>query len=272
MELKDQQLREAKEAIQEAYEKVDEYKEMALNFQQLAISDIRLEQTQIIYIATSPNYAKQNRFKVGGVQAKKYLKSRLSSYNTRSAVGDFFYYSDLLTVIEYRQIEERLKCLLKRFRDKQTKEMYIMYYPDLKYIVNYLCEHLSDEVEEVNNKLAEFIFNYIKRGRQAVIPIENQEYAEGVSSWQNEEQEENYETLNSDFSKLREALIDLLNKLPSTQTEITKKELFDKLKVRTNRTEKLIHVKKVIAEIRPDLMLRERKERKAKEGMSKYPK
>jgi hypothetical protein len=88
--LKEQQLKEANE-------KVNEYKEMAFNFQQLAISDIHLEQTQIVYIATSPNYAKQNRFKVGGVQAKKFLKSRLSTYNSRSAVGDFFYYSDIFT-------------------------------------------------------------------------------------------------------------------------------------------------------------------------------
>jgi hypothetical protein len=245
--------------LRKANERADEYKEMALNFQQLAISDIHLEQTQIIYIATSPNYAKQNRFKVGGVQAKKYLKSRLSSYNTRSAVGDFFYYSDVFTVIEYRQIEERLKCLLKRFRDKQTKEMYIMYYLDLKYIVKYLCDHLSDEVDEVNKKLAEFILNYAKRGQQAVIPSENQE-------WQSEVQEEEIVVENdedagliSEISKLREALTDLLKKLPATQTEITKKELFDRLKVRSDRTGKLAHVKEVIAEVRPNLVLRDRR-------------
>jgi hypothetical protein len=42
--------------------------------------------------------------------------------------------------------------------------------------------------------------------------------------------------------------------------------------VRTNRIEKLVHVKEVIAEVRPNLILRERKKRKAKEGMGKYPK
>ena len=54
---------------------------MALDFQTLAVSNCKLEQTQVIYIATSDNYARQNRFKVGGVQSKKHLKSRLATYN-----------------------------------------------------------------------------------------------------------------------------------------------------------------------------------------------
>ena len=112
--MKEQQLKEANKQILDERQRADEAEERALNFQQLAISDIHLEQTQVIYIATSPNYAKQNRFKVGGVKARRCLKGRLGVYNTRSAQGDFFYYSDIFMVIEYR------------FRDKDPKEMYIM--------------------------------------------------------------------------------------------------------------------------------------------------
>jgi hypothetical protein len=255
------QMVQVKEQLQEAEER-------ALNFQQLAISDIHLEQTQVIYIATSPNYAKQNRFKVGGVKARRCLKGRLGVYNTRSAQGDFFYYSDIFMVFEYRQIEERLKSLLRRFRDKDPKEMYIMYYPDIKYIVKYICDHLAEEVEEVNRKLSEFIFNYVKRGRNAIVPQE-------IEDWKNEEQDEYIENeeeeIATDLENLRVALIELLNKLPATTTEITKKELFDKLKVRKGRIEKLDHVKQVIAEIRPSLILRERKDRVVKKDI-KYPK
>jgi hypothetical protein len=257
------QMVQVKEQLQEAEER-------ALNFQQLAISDIHLEQTQVIYIATSPNYARQNRFKVGGVKARRCLKGRLGTYNTRSAQGDFFYYSDIFMVFEYRQIEERLKSLLRRFRDKDPKEMYIMYYPDIKYIVKYICDHLAEEVEEVNRKLSEFIFNYVKRGRNAIVPQE-------IEDWKNEEQddveneEEDVEAIATDLENLRVALIELLNKLPATTTEITKKELFDKLKVRKGRIEKLDQVKQVIAEHRPSLILRERKERVVKKNI-KYPK
>jgi len=269
LELKEQQLKEANKQILDERQRADEAEERALNFQQLAISDIHLEQTQVIYIATSPNYAKQNRFKVGGVKARRCLKGRLGVYNTRSAQGDFFYYSDIFMVIEYRQIEERLKCLLRRFRDKDPKEMYIMYYPDIKYIVKYICDHLAEEVEEVNRKLSEFIFNYVKRGRNAIVPQE-------IEDWKNEEQddvenEEDVEAIATDLENLRVALIELLNKLPATTTEITKKELFDKLKVRKGRIEKLDQVKQVIAEIRPSLILRERKDRVVKKDI-KYPK
>jgi hypothetical protein len=275
LELKEQQLKTAQHQIEKEREENDKIKEQlqeaeerALNFQQLAISDIHLEQTQVIYIATSPNYAKQNRFKVGGVKARRCLKGRLGVYNTRSAQGDFFYYSDIFMVFEYRQIEERLKSLLRRFRDKDPKEMYIMYYPDIKYIVKYICDHLAEEVEEVNRKLSEFIFNYVKRGRNAIVPQE-------IEDWKNEEQDEYIENeeeeIATDLENLRVALIELLNKLPATTTEITKKELFDKLKVRKGRIEKLDHVKQVIAEIRPSLILRERKDRVVKKDI-KYPK
>jgi prophage antirepressor-like protein len=269
LHIKNQQLEQKDQQLEEAEEQI-------LCLKELAVSDTRLDQTQIVYIATSPNYAKRNRFKVGGVQSKKFLKSRLSTYNSCRAVGDFFYYSDIFTVIDYRQIEERLKCLLKRFRDKESKEMYVMYYPELsfaqrcasriyiQYIVTYLCDHLSDEVEEVNRKLSEFIFNYVKRGKQAIVPKE-------IEDWKNEEQIDEQEIGSDSIEGLRIALIEVLNMLPPTQTEITKKELFDKLKVSKDRTGKLEHVQQIIKEHRPTLILRERKARVAKKDI-KYSK
>ena len=256
--------------LKEANEKADEYKEMALDFQTLAVSNCKLEQTQVIYIATSDNYARQNRFKVGGVQSKKHLKSRLATYNGRSAEGDMFYYTNVWLVIEYRQIEERLKCLLGRFRDKKHKEMYVMYHPDISYVVTYLVEHLSDEVDEVNAKLTDFVINYAKKGTKASLPpkwvndvIEDDDVEEAVVT-------------EEEVEKLREMLAVFLRKLPTTQKEITKKEVFDKLKVR-NRNEKLCVLKEVIQEVRPDMVLRSKRtqpERMAKRAMKtkEYPK
>ena len=270
LELKNRQLEEKDKQLEEQKQRIEEAEERALTLQQFAVSNSHLEQTQIIYIATSQSYAKQNRFKVGGVQAEKYLKNRLATYNSCRAVGDMFGYTAIFNVIEYRQIEERLKCLLKRFRDKESKEMYIVYYPDLEYIVSYLCDHLSDEVHEVNKKLEQFILNILnKKGSQAVVP-------KFIETWMKAEQEEVEEDVvvlkDGEVEKLREMLVTLLNKLPVSQTEITKKELFDKLKVHKNRTDKLPLVKEVIAQHRPNLVVRERKERKAKEAVGKYPK
>ncbi|MGL5356146.1 MAG: hypothetical protein ACRDAQ_06315, partial [Cetobacterium sp.] len=131
----------------------------------------------------------------------------------------------------------------------------------------YLCDHLSDEVEEVNAKLSQFIFNYVKRGRNTVVPP-------AIRDWESEEQEElqeqseeSVDTTVDAIETLIAALIDLLNKLPPTLTEITKKDLFDRLKIRQGRTEKLVHVKEIIATHRPELVLRERRDRVVKKAV-----
>ena len=75
----------------------------------LLIDDQKREKTKVLYIATSQNYARQNRFKVGGVENTQKLDSRLATYNSRSASGDEWYYSDTFLVADYHQIELRLK-------------------------------------------------------------------------------------------------------------------------------------------------------------------
>jgi hypothetical protein len=59
-----------------------------LLLQDLMTDDQKREKTQVIYIATSRNYARQNRFKPGGVESVSKLTPRLSTYNSRSAAGD----------------------------------------------------------------------------------------------------------------------------------------------------------------------------------------
>jgi MSV199 domain len=58
----------------------------------LLVDDQKREKTQVVYIATSRNYAMQNRFKPGGVESIEKLTSRFSTYNSRSAAGDEWYY------------------------------------------------------------------------------------------------------------------------------------------------------------------------------------
>ncbi|MGL5357348.1 MAG: KilA-N domain-containing protein, partial [Cetobacterium sp.] len=66
-----------KKQLEEKDKQLEEAKEESMHLKELMASDNLLTQSQIIYIATSPNYALRNRFKVGGVQSKKLLKSRL---------------------------------------------------------------------------------------------------------------------------------------------------------------------------------------------------
>jgi hypothetical protein len=51
LELKEQQLKEANKQILDERQRANEYKEMALDFQTLAISNCKLEQTQVIYMS-----------------------------------------------------------------------------------------------------------------------------------------------------------------------------------------------------------------------------
>lgn len=127
---------------------------------------------------------------------------------------------------------------------------------------------MAEEVEEVNRKLSEFIFNYVKRGRNAIVPQENEDWKNEEQDDVENEEEDDVDAIATDLENLKIALIELLNKLPETTIEITKKELFDKLKIKKGRTEKL---DQVIAEHRPSLILRERKERVVKKEI-KYPK
>ncbi|MGL5356140.1 MAG: KilA-N domain-containing protein, partial [Cetobacterium sp.] len=77
LEEKDKQLEEERKLREEEQQRTLEAKEESMHLKELMASDNLLTQSQIIYIATSPNYALRNRFKVGGVQSKKLLKSRL---------------------------------------------------------------------------------------------------------------------------------------------------------------------------------------------------
>jgi hypothetical protein len=85
----------------------------------LLIDDTKRERLQVVYISTSQNYARQNRSKPGGVEKEALLRSRLSTYNSRSAKGDEWYFYEWYFVADYRQ--SRLKDVLGRFRDKKNK-------------------------------------------------------------------------------------------------------------------------------------------------------
>ena len=150
-----------------------------------------------------------------------------------------------------------LKCLLGRFRDRKRKEIYIMFYPHISYIVNYLVEHFSDEVDEVNARMKEFIESYQpKKGTVIQIPpawVFNEE-----DSLEEDVVENAIVTIEQELENLKETLTTFLRNLPATQKEITKKEVFDQLNVK-NRNEKIDVLKEVIKDVRPDIVLKARR-------------
>ncbi|CCV01859.1 hypothetical protein IIV22A_015R [Invertebrate iridescent virus 22] len=217
----------------------------------LLIDDQKREKTQVLYIATSQNYARQNRFKVGGVENTQKLDSRLSVYNSRSASGDEWYYSDTFLVADYHQIESRLKDLLGRFRDKKSKEIYILHYSNIKYICEYLSTHYNDEIDEVNQKLTEFISNLNSYQLRPIVPPPICIRFANITTLK----EDGTTTSTTLQSKSKEDF-DYIHQLDECTTQISKKKVFDDLKVKKDRKDKYPVLKSLLSQLRPDVILK----------------
>jgi|GWRWMinimDraft_13_1066021.scaffolds.fasta_scaffold00340_4 hypothetical protein len=225
----------------------------------LLIDDTKRERLQVVYISTSQNYARQNRSKPGGVEKEALLRSRLSTYNSRSAKGDEWYFYEWYFVADYRQVESRLKDVLGRFRDKKNKEMYVLNLSHMTYIVQYICEHYNDEVDEVNAKLAEFISGFDSHNLRPFVPEPKPlplTIQEAKLSTTEEDGTTTLTTIQAnsqdDFkAKLEEYIL----KLDSATTCISKKKVFDDLNVKKGRTDKLPLLQFILGKLRPNVKL-----------------
>jgi prophage antirepressor-like protein len=102
------------------------------------------QKDQIIYIATTKTYAKQNRFKIGGVKSRSLLRGRLSTYNTGRPVGDKMYFAYLAETTDYQHLEQRIKRIIGDHID--TNEMYNLHYDSVQPLVEYLADRFDEEV------------------------------------------------------------------------------------------------------------------------------
>ncbi len=246
LKIKDQELQEHQFRIQET-----ERHNLILN--DLLINNTKMEATQVVYIATSPSYANQNRFKVGGVESTEKLKGRLSTYNSRSASGDEFYYSDIFIVMDYKQIESRLKSLMSRFRDVATKEIYILHYTNIKHIVQYFCDHYNEELDYVNEHLTKFISDINRYNLRPIIPKKTSFNLAKITSCR---ADGSVATAVIETNSTR-ALVDKIETYVEGLTcqEISKKQVFDDLKIRTGRKKLLPVLQSVLEKKRPDIVL-----------------
>ena len=227
-------------------------KEHALILQEMMVKDEPIQRTQVLYIATTHQYAKTNHFKTGGVEAIDKLKSRLSTYNTGRIDEDLFYYSDIFTVANYHVIESQLKNLLGRFRNKKEKEMYRLHYNDLAYIVRYLCDREGEDVNEINSKLAHFIANLNKRTLRPVVPAPDKRYFTSVTHLKEDGTIDNVVIKADCFEDtVRNYVLALNPELAS----ISKRKIFDDLNVTKDRTSKFFILETLFRQLRPDIKL-----------------
>jgi hypothetical protein len=247
LEQNQEQLEQNQQQLEQNQQQLEEERQYRLDLQDSLIDNNKeLEKKQIIYITTSTNYAKRNRFKVGGVESEDKLGSRLSTYNTGRAAGDDLFYTNIYSVHNYREIENRLKDLIGTFRDRKSKEMYILHYSHLTYIVKYLIDHYNDEVDEINKKLGEFIKDLnIRILRPAIVKPLNIAYIQQTGRPD--------VTLTADSeTSLNLKMEEYIKSLDTTTVTIKAKDVFDNIGLKTGRRSKYSTLIDVITKILPN--------------------
>lgn len=249
LEQKDQQIEKQTLQIEKQEQDLEEQRRYTLDLQEGLLGNIpELERTQIVYIATSHNYAKRNLFKVGGIEHEDKIVSRLCTYNTGRAAGDDFFYTNIYKVHDYREVESRLKKLMGGFRDRKQKEMYRLCYNNLTYILGYIVDHFNDEVDEVNKALETFINNLNKYNKyEQPVPVVPLILA------QIHVHEKSDVVLTADTSEnLLQKMIEYVDKLDKNIKVVKAKQVFDTIGVKEGRRLKYKILRDIINEKLPD--------------------
>lgn len=237
LKLKDQQLEEQQDYIS--------------ILKDISVSDSQRNCTEVIYIATCNSYAKHNRFKIGGVQSSDKLQQRLSTYNTRSANGDMFFYSDIFMVADYRHAESRVKDLIERFIDRKGKEFYQLHYTELKEIVKYICERYTEEVETINDGLSRLVASLNVQRLRPVIPrpTNHASYVNVINGVPH-----NKVITNPNEEEFRTQVRHYLSGLLYPVTTIHRRDVFDNISLKVNKTMAWKWIKQEVGDFNPELL------------------
>ena len=253
LEQKDHQLEQKDHQIEQTGQELEEQKRYVLRLNEMLIDSSNLPKTQVVYIATSSSFAKQNRFKVGGVESLDKLESRLLTYNSRSSTGDMFYYADWFLVHSYREIENRLKDLLGRFREQITKEMYVLNYTELFQILEYLINHYNEEVDVVNAHLAALISS-LDPGREPVVP--EAKCLKSIKIKTVGQPTVKIEA-NTDL-EIVQKLEDHFRKMDISTKSVTFKSIFDEIDIKKDRLKLYPKLLEIGGKLRPDVVVKKK--------------
>lgn len=245
----------AKEATETERKAKEDALAYALVLKEMVIPTNKRTFDEVIYISTSRAYAKQNRFKVGGVEHVDKLKSRFSVYNGRSAAGDEWYFSDVFKVANFKACEKRIEDVLGRFRDKKEKEIYVMHYTDLLRYLKFICDNYEDELETFNADLSELINNLNRHHAEPAVPKPYEgttativRIVKGVPM--NTRIESAVEEL------FKEKVREYLDTLPSTTTELRRSDLFERMPFQFNKISGWKWLKEIVPEYKPEVTIK----------------
>jgi hypothetical protein len=254
LEQKDHQLIQTYHQLEQKDHQLEQKDALVLRLNEMLIDSTSLPKTQVVYIATSQNYAQKNRFKVGGVESEDKLMSRLSQYNGRSANGDMFYFSDWFLVHNYKEVESRLKDLIGRFRDNKYKEIYVLHYTKLEYILKYLVDNYNEETDLVNKHLLDFISSLDSNIVESYVPKERCLKTIKIS----EVGKPDFEIEANTNQELEKKLELYFGSLDTEIKVVTSKTVFDDLGVKKKRLELFALLSVIGKKMRPDVKIARR--------------
>ena len=248
------QLEHQAQELEQKSQQLEDKNGLVLRLNEMLIDSTKLPKTQVVYIATSSLYASQNTFKVGGVESLDKLESRLCTYNSRSSTGDPFYYADWFLVHNYREIENRLKDLIGRFREQISKEIYVLHYTKLLYILKYLVDNYNEEVDVVNANLADFIASLDTGNLDPFVP--KAKYLKSIKIKSVGQPTVKIEA-NTD-AEIVQKLEEYFKKMDMCTKSVTFKSIFDALDIKRDRLKLYPKVVEIGKKTRPDVILKKK--------------
>jgi hypothetical protein len=237
-----------------AEKEAEDHKQYSLILKELTFNNQKRPLNEAIYISTSKAYANQNRYKVGGVEGMDKLKPRFSGYNGRSSVDDLWYYSDIFRVANFRECEKRINDVLGRFRERKSKEIYVLHYKDLKRYVEWITQHYEDEIEKFNEELDMLISNLNRHNLRPFVPPPYQgtsatitRIVDGIPI--------NTTIDDSVEEQFKHKIKVYLDTLDSTSKTIKRTDLFSKVDFNFNKVEAWRWLKEIIPQHKPEIKL-----------------
>lgn len=171
----EKEIKAKEEALQQ--KRVAEFRSLTLN--KLCINYQERVKTQIFYVVSSEVMARDNEFKIGGVENKHLLKKRLSMYNTGNSGVHPELTMNFILLIEianYKQMEMRMKELLVPFRSKRhgNTENFNIHFDILKPLIEIVSENYNEEIDKLNEFLKKLLETHTEQYMTPVkiVPID----------------------------------------------------------------------------------------------------
>ena len=179
--IKNTELEESKQREEQAYMKLrseaKRHKEQIKRTLEFNQATKQIEPLEYIYICTTEYYQQHHKFKVGGVQSFKDLKSRLTQYNSGESNSEAHFFIYVRKTVSYRSVEHIIKGLLSGFRENQSNELYIIHCDWLVKFLDAIMDGNAEFALLVNSNREQIALDTINKEPTILPPIQLEQIA-----------------------------------------------------------------------------------------------